>query len=198
MRMAFTMFPARGSRQLWVLVAGSFALLACSKDRPASAEAPTAGSLPTEPPKAPTAAAAPAEVARPAEAPAAAPPAAAPAGSARFTETNFELSLSPQGSYEAGKPAAAQIVLDAKAPFHVNEKYPYKFKPRDEAGLSFASAVVGKDNVQLEKARATMTVPFTVQTAGKHTLAGQFSFSVCTDDKCLIEKRDLSLVLEAK
>ena len=197
MRMAFTMFPARGSRKLWALVACSFALLACSKDRPASAEAPTAGSLPIEPPKT-SAAVASAGEAIPAQAPAAAPQAAAPAGSARFAEANFELSLSPQGSYEAGKPAAAQIVLDAKPPFHVNEKYPYKFKPRDEAGLSFASAVVGKDNMQLEKARATMTVPFTVQTSGKHTLAGQFSFSVCTDDKCLIEKRDLSLLLEAK
>ena len=89
-------------------------------------------------------------------------------------------------------------MLAAKPPFHVNDKYPYKFKLKDEPGLTFANAVVGKDNVKLETARATMSVPFTVKDAGKHTLAGQFSFSVCTEDKCLMEKRDLALVLEAK
>lgn len=174
------------------------ALTACNKDRPASAEAPSAASLPATAPAAPVAAAAPAAEPAPAQAAAAQAPEATAGGSARIAEANFELSLSPSGSYEAGKPAQAQIVLDAKAPFHVNDKYPYKFKPKEQAGLSFPSPVVGKDNVKLETARATMTVPFTVQSAGKHTLAGQFSFSVCTDDKCLIEKRDLSLVLEAK
>ena len=29
--------------------------------------------------------------------------------------------------------------------------------------------------------------------AGKRTVAGQFAFSVCTEDKCLMEKRDLLL-----
>ena len=38
-----------------------------------------------------------------------------------------------------------------------------------------------------------LTVAFTPESAGKKKIAGQFSFSVCTDDKCLIEKRDLAL-----
>ena len=33
---------------------------------------------------------------------------------------------------------------------------------------------------------------------GKHTLAGQFAFSVCTDETCLMEKRDLTLVVDVK
>ena len=39
---------------------------------------------------------------------------------------------------------------------------------------------------------------FTPESAGKHTLSGQLSFSVCTEDKCMIEKRDLALEIEAK
>jgi hypothetical protein len=89
-------------------------------------------------------------------------------------------------------------VLDAKEPFHVNEKYPYKFKLKETSGLTFPAPLVGKEGVNLEKARATMRVPFTAQSAGRHTLSGQFAFSVCTDDKCLIEKRELSLLVDAK
>ncbi|MGC4089564.1 MAG: hypothetical protein QM756_17080 [Polyangiaceae bacterium] len=195
MRMLFGAAHLRGS--LLSLVC-SIALVACSKDRPAAVEAPTAGSLAAPPAAAPEPAAAVATQAPAAASGEPAAPAPAAAGAARVVEPNFELSLSAVGAYETGKPGQAQIVLDAKAPFHVNDKYPYKFKPKDDAGLTFPAPVVGKDNVKLETARATMTVPFSVQSAGKHTLAGQFSFSVCTDDKCLIEKRDLSLVLEAK
>jgi hypothetical protein len=51
--------------------------------------------------------------------------------------------------------------------------------------------------VKLEPARATLPIPFTAE-AGKHTVSGQLSFSVCTDDKCVIEKRELALEIEAK
>ena len=67
-----------------------------------------------------------------------------------------------------------------------------------DAGLEFPQDVVKKDAVKLEKKRATMTVALTPKTAGKHRLAGKFHFSICTDEKCLIEKRDLALELEVK
>ena len=190
-------FPLRSARAAQVVVLGLFAssaLGACNKDRPASVEAPTGGSVQSATPE-PVAAAPAAQAAAPQAPPAAAEPAA---GSARVDEANFTINITPSGSYAAGKAGEAQIVLDAKPPFHVNEKYPYKFKLKDAPGLTFANAVVGKDNVKLETQRATMSVPFTVKDAGKHTLAGQFSFSVCTEDKCLMEKRDLALSLEAK
>lgn len=188
--------PSARAAQVVVLgVLASFALVACNKDRPASVEAPTSGSVQSATPE-PVAAAPAAQVAA-TQAPVA-PGAEPAAGSARVDEANFTINIAPNGSYAAGKAGEAQIVLDAKPPFHVNEKYPYKFKLKDAPGLVFANAVVGKDNVKLETQRATMTVPFTVKDAGKHTLAGQFSFSVCTEDKCLMEKRDLALSLEAK
>lgn len=176
---------------IWAAVA--LVAPACSKDRPASVEAPTSAALVSAP-----GAAAPG-VASAQNNPAAQPaPAESTVGTARVDEANFSINFAPSGAYEAGKDAQAQIVLEAKPPFHVNDNYPYKFKLKDDPGLVFANAVVGKDNVKLETARATMNVPFKVKDAGKHTLAGQFSFSVCTEDKCLMEKRELALVLEAK
>ncbi|HEY4103867.1 MAG TPA: hypothetical protein VGM44_08250 [Polyangiaceae bacterium] len=124
----------------------------------------------------------------------------APAGPAtsKYSESNFDLVLAPKGNYASGQAGEAEIVLSAKAPFHVNQNYPYKFKLKEAPGLKFASPVVGKDQVKLEPARATLPVAFTPESAGKHTLAGQLSFSVCTDDKCMIEKRELALDIDAK
>lgn len=172
--------------------------LGCSKEAPPAAEqarSPVVAAASPEPsPAAP--AAIPAEPA--AGTPAAAAPAEPAAASAsQVSDANFELKISAKGSYQAGKPGEAEIVLDAKPPFHVNDKYPYKFKLKEAQGLTFPAPVVSKDAAKLEKARVTMTVGFT-PSAGKHDLSGQFAFSVCTDDKCLIEKRDLSLAVDAK
>ncbi|MEO7035404.1 MAG: hypothetical protein ABI548_15870 [Polyangiaceae bacterium] len=115
----------------------------------------------------------------------------------KYSEAAFDLELQPKGAYASGKAGVAEIVLNAKAPFHVNQQYPYKFKLKESPGLTYPNMVVGKDAVKLEPARATVPVAFTAE-AGKHTVTGQLSFSVCTDDKCVIEKRDLALEIEAK
>jgi hypothetical protein len=182
---------------VWSCALALVLALGCSKESPPTAEQP----------KSPVAAAAQPAVAaaipaapgaEPAVKPVADVAAPAAARQSQVKDANFELTLSPKGSYEVGKPAEAEILLEAKAPFHVNDKYPYKFKLKEASGLSFPGPQVGKDAVKLEKARATMSVAFTPKSAGKHELAGQFAFSVCTDDKCLIEKRDLSLLVDAK
>ena len=43
-----------------------------------------------------------------------------------------------------------------------------------------------------------MSVAFTPESAGKHTVSGKLFFSVCNDDQCLVEKRDLALEIDAK
>ena len=178
---------------LALLVAAS----ACNKEvpqaaeepRPAAASAPLQAESPTRPAAA-TAARAPAEDAQ--------GTGAQPAAANRVSEETFDLSLTGSTAYEAGKPGEATITLDAKPPFHINDKYPYKFKLKAAPGLKFQSATVGKDAAKLEKQRMTMVVGFAPESPGKHTLAGVLSFSVCTDDKCLIEKRDLAFDVHVK
>lgn len=178
---------------LWVaLVFG----VACSKETPPAAEEPRA---PTAAQGAsPVAAAIPPATTGETVPVAASAPAAEPAAQAKFSEENFEVSIQPKGTYKKGQPGEAEIVLLAKGAFHVNDKYPYKFKLKEGGALKFPAPVVGKDQVKLEEKRATMLVGFTPDAPGKHVLAGQFSFSVCTDDKCLIEKRDLALDVTAE
>lgn len=126
------------------------------------------------------------------------PEAATPAAS-KYSEAGFDLVIQPKGgAYATGQAGEAEILLSAKAPFHVNDKYPYKFKLKEAPGIKYANLVVAKDAVKLEHTKATVPVAFTPESAGKHTVAGTLSFSVCTDDKCMIEKRDLALDIEAK
>jgi len=133
--------------------------------------------------------------AEPAASAAGAGSAAAPADkpASAFKDARFQLQIQPKGSYKAGQAGQVQIALSVNAPFHCNDKYPYKFKLKDSAGVKYADKVVKKDAVQLERHRATMTVDFTPESAGKKTIAGKFLFSLCSADKCLVERRDLAL-----
>jgi hypothetical protein len=174
--------------RLGVVVLGTCLLAGCSKETPPAAEEPRSASnatTPQAPPKAPEAGSAAA---------AAPEAAAAPSGSAKFSDTAFELSLdAPKASLKAGQPGTVEVVLAAKAPFHVNDKYPIKLKLKETPGVKYENLVIGKDAVKLEAMKAVMPVRFTPDAAGKRTVAGQFAFSVCTEDKCLMEKRDLLL-----
>ena len=177
------------------LSAAAVLLSACKREVPPAGED---ARVPTTAEAAPT----PAAETQPAAAPSAATAgAAAPAegaGSSRYDEANFELSAQPAGSYTAGQEGAVEIVLNAKPPFHANQQYPYKFKAKEGGGVKFAQAVLGKDAAKLETQKVTMRVPFTADGAGKRTVVGQFAFSVCTDETCLMEKRDLSVVVDVK
>jgi hypothetical protein len=163
---------------------------ACNKEAPPTAEQPKAPDAevrqdPT--PAAPQAAT-----------PVPATPGQPTAGASRVSESQFDVTLAPSGAYQAGKEGTVEVVLDAKAPFHVNDQYPIKFKVKEGPGVKYSAAVVGKDKAKVEHMKATMPVAFVPESAGQHTVSGQLSFSVCTDENCLMEKRDLSLVVDVK
>jgi hypothetical protein len=177
------------------LVFGLGALAACNKQAaPAGEEphAPVTSSVPA--PAMPP----PADAVPQAAASAPSAPAADPAAASKYSEASFDVAISPKGAYSSGQAGEADIVLEAKAPYHVNDKYPYKFKLKEAPGLSFPNLVIAKDAIKIEPMKASIPVAFTPQGAGKKTVAGQLSFSVCTADKCQIEKRDLSLDIDVK
>jgi hypothetical protein len=174
------------------LLLASGLMFACQRESPPvaqEAKAPTAGAMAATPTgAAPT----------PGAADAPASPAPAAAGTSKYDEGKFVLTLEPAGEVAAGKDGVVNVVLVANAPFHTNPEYPYKFKAKEGDGVKFAKPVVGKDAAKLETYRLTMPVTFTADKAGKAVVAGQFAFSVCTDETCLIEKRDLSLPVDVK
>lgn len=117
---------------------------------------------------------------------------------ASYSEQSFSLAIKPVGEVAKGAQASAEIELEAKAPFHINDKYPYKIKLADADGVSFPEKIVGRDKAKVEHMKLVMPVAFSATAQGKRRIAGVFHFSVCTEDKCLIEKRPLALEVDVK
>jgi hypothetical protein len=179
--------------RMGVIVLGTVWLLGCNKETPPAAEEPRSASNATAPQAAQPAPAAAAAAAADGQAPAAAANAAPVSGKAKVSGEGFDVSVEPPvASLKAGQAGAVEVVLLAKAPFHVNDKYPIKLRLKETPGVKYANLTIGKDAAKVENMKAVVPVSFTPE-AGKRTVAGTFSFSVCTEDKCLMEKQDLAL-----
>lgn len=115
----------------------------------------------------------------------------------------YALAISPAGAWRAGAEGSAKITVTAKPPLHVNPEYPVAFKPDGAEAVKFAG-----DRVPLtataktpcaDKAEDTCAAEFplavTPERAGAAKVAGVLSFSVCSADKCLIEKVPMTLAV---
>lgn len=119
---------------------------------------------------------------------------AKPTQGAVVSEEPFSVWLQAQSPVVAGGAAQVEAVLVAKAPYHCNAEYPHKFKLNaPPAGLTYPAEVVKGMVVTPE--RGVLRIPVQAQSAGPATVSGTLSFSVCTDERCLVEKRDLTLNL---
>jgi hypothetical protein len=52
--------------------------------------------------------------------------------------------------------------------------------------------------MQVDGPKGSLAVPFTASRAGSFPIAGTLAFSICADDRCLIEKAHLSVVAEVR
>jgi hypothetical protein len=124
---------------------------------------------------------------------------AAPAGQETqgkvVSEEAFSTWLQTASPVKAGAPVVLEAVLVAKPPYHCNPEYPHKFKfNAAPAGLAYPEETVRGMKVTPE--RSVLAMPVKAERAGKPTVSGTLSFSVCTEERCMVEKRDLSLALD--
>ncbi|MET0412341.1 MAG: hypothetical protein ABW217_13650 [Polyangiaceae bacterium] len=96
----------------------------------------------------------------------------------------------------AGQPANLRVVLQAKAPYHVNADYPHKITLDPGAGVTYPAPVA--KGMQVTPAQGVLPVPVVAGPAGQATVKGKLAFSVCTEERCLIEKRELALDLDIR
>ncbi len=113
----------------------------------------------------------------------------------RYEDELYTLEISPRGTFQRGRPGAVAIHLEAKGEYKCNVEYPYKFKAHEREGVTFERAVTRKDAMTINDKRCSMDVALTPDAAGKKTVEGTFSFSVCTDQRCVIEQRELGLTI---
>lgn len=106
----------------------------------------------------------------------------------------FTVWMEGKSTHGVNEPSSVSVVLLPEAPFKCNEEYPYRFTAAASPGIQYKDSVIRSMNVSKE--RSTMTIPFTPSAKGPQTISGELSFSVCTDDKCLIEKQNVSLAVD--
>jgi len=124
-----------------------------------------------------------------------------PASAANKQEKDsFTVELKATGPYKKGAESSVELVLKSKGAHHVNPDYPAKFKVADPppAGVTFPKMVLKKEDGKFEEHQATIKIPFTAANAGKTKIAGVFSFSVCSDKNCFMEKAELDVEVDVK
>lgn len=133
-------------------------------------------------------------------APAPAKEGAAQIGASKFDKDQYTVEMKAPASCKAGSECKAEISLKSKGEFHINDKYPLKFKAPDTApeGVTFTKAIVKKEDGKFSEKEGTLPIGFTIAKAGKVKIAGTLSLSVCSDANCVMEKLDLEVDVEAK
>jgi hypothetical protein len=112
-------------------------------------------------------------------------------------EAPFSVWLQADTPLIAGKPATVEAVLVANPPYHCNADYPHKFKlGAAPAGISYPEPTVKGAKITPE--RSVLAIPVQARAPGKATVTGTLQFSVCNDERCLVEKRELALNLDVK
>lgn len=104
-------------------------------------------------------------------------------------------------SCKVGSDCTATFRIEAVAPYHVNKEYPHKFIANDLAdvqflgaepqGRTFSKAAFVTDGEKV----GTMAIKFKAMNAGKATISGTYSFSVCTPENCRIDTSPVTLTV---
>lgn len=133
-------------------------------------------------------------------------PPAAPPPEKKTEEKNYELSMTSPALKAGQESSAATITVTAISGFHVNPDYPVSFRPEGSEAVKFSGERValtpGTKTPCAAKAedacKVEFPLPLTPEKAGAAKVAGIVAFSVCSEDKCLIEKVPLSLALKVE
>jgi hypothetical protein len=137
---------------------------------------------------------------------ASATPAAAPAPAGAAAEAEFwRVALEAPASFRPGEPTAATVRIAARGGYHVNLDYPAAFVPAADATADFPAPRVKLDAPEktaceghpADTCALAARVPLTPRAGGDLRVAGTLHFSVCTAERCLIEKAPLAVTRAA-
>jgi hypothetical protein len=117
----------------------------------------------------------------------------------KLDEKNFSVEMKATGPYKAGQQGTVEVVLEPKGEFHCNQEYPYKIKlGTAPAGITYPQPIVKTDAIVVKPEKAVMKVPFTPEKPGDAKVSGNFYFSVCTSQQCVIENRELAVMVKVE
>lgn len=106
----------------------------------------------------------------------------------------YQVYLTTKSPIAVGESVEVGIYLEPLPPFKCNDKYPYRFTVTGNQGVAVPQMAVTTAAVTAAKTSLRLTV--VGQSPGRGSVAGTFSFSVCTAEKCLVERVPMVLSFE--
>lgn len=103
------------------------------------------------------------------------------------------------GPYQVGATGSVTVSLTAKAGFHINDQYPYRFTTSPPvAGVSYPKPVLERADGKFEEKSAVFDVPFIAARAGEYTVGGVLNLSVCNASSCIVHKAPLDVTVRVR
>jgi DsbC/DsbD-like thiol-disulfide interchange protein len=93
--------------------------------------------------------------------------------------------------------STARLWVVATDGWHMNAKFPYKVTVTAPDGVSVDKATFAKaDALSFSDSKVVFKIPFTVTSAGTHTIKAKVNLAVCTGDKCAPHVENLSWTVQ--
>jgi hypothetical protein len=121
-------------------------------------------------------------------------------GAAQHDAEQFSVALTTDNAYRSGQEGAFVVTLTPKSGFKVNPQFPTRFKVDTDAdgSVKFPKPVMKKEDGTFSESAGSFRVPFVPSKAGKATLKGTLSLSVCSDKTCVMEKVTVDALAEVR
>jgi hypothetical protein len=119
-------------------------------------------------------------------------------GRPSLDNANYRAEMKAPGPCKANSTCTAEVLVEAKGEYHINDKYPYRFKVEDPPpqGIKYPKPVVGKEDGTMDEHKVVLKVPFVSETSGAKKVAGTLSLSVCSAANCLMDKQPLEVTVK--
>jgi hypothetical protein len=115
-------------------------------------------------------------------------------GSTKLEADSYLVEISPGSPARAGVAGSVRVSLTAKAGFHINDQYPYRFRASTPPeGVSYPKPVLERADGQFQEKTAVFQLPFVASHAGQFSVGGVLNLSVCSPTSCVVQKAPLSV-----
>jgi hypothetical protein len=113
---------------------------------------------------------------------------------AKVEADTYLVEITAGGPYRSGAPGSVKVSLTAKAGFHINDQYPYRFNTSPPSqDVSYPKPVLERADGQFEEKTAVFILPFVASHAGQFTVGGVLKLSVCSPTSCIVQKAPLAV-----
>jgi hypothetical protein len=101
-------------------------------------------------------------------------------------------------SLKAGAAGKVSFTIAPTGDVHVDPKAPLKVTLEASPGLALQKQQLGRADATPAGAGVTLAAPFTATAAGKQEIKAKLDFFLCTDQWCVKQLRDVTVVVDVK